>query len=419
MTATRKFLEKVRGLFPSAGETVPPEVEATPSPAPIVFTPPASVIDARPDPRVAIAGPSPLMVDAYRDLHATAERLAGQATRGLEISPGARRLYGLLVLCAVGNARSRGLSRLPDVAELHLPAELLALILEVNRSTVWRWAQEIGEDVDVETGEIRGHQLAVRWDHKTAAAPIAARGSVEAQQKRAKASGKGKGTAARTGVSDGLLWAVSLTGPRCGLRVSHEALKHEWRDLCADSVAASKNKGTAEGLRTVWALKNAGLQQSLEGLKATEGAEIAVRWTVNPGFKSTPPLNMTVAARSAALGAVWDVQSVRGLRRHEQAAAVDAAAHYLAALYGDSGSVSMYHWVLWRLLRLDTVGVNLWDVVLLTMDQVRGDLAAGDCTNAGALLMWRLKAIPEGGGQSLWAQLKDAYQLAPRGWSVA
>lgn len=388
------------------------------APAPVPATIPTPALTARPDgaegARVTISGPSPLMLDAYHDLHAAADRIVERATRGLTLSKGARKLYGLLVLCAVGNARSRKLHRLPTVAELHLPADLLALVLEVNRSTVWRWAEELGEDVDRETGEVRGHQLAARWDHKTGSAPIAARGSLEAQDARRKAAG-GKGrSAARAGVSDGLLWAVSLTGPRRGLRVSADALAHEWRDLCADSVAASRNKGEAQGLRTVWALKNAGLQQSLECLKANEGAEIAVRWSVNPGFTPESRLNMTVAGAGSALGAVWDVQGVRGLRRHEQAAAVDAAAQFLAALYGDTGSVSMYHWVLWRLLRLDTVGVNLWDVVLLTMNKVRGDLDAGDCTNAGALLMWRLKAKPEGGGLSLWDQLKDAYTLAPR-----
>lgn len=419
--SAQKFLDrlKAKGLLPSAplfAEPTPPALmppvqpERPPVTAAalkeVTFRPEAGEVQGA---RVSISGPSPLMVEAYRDLHATADRIVERATRDLKLRPGARRLYALLVLCAVGNARSRGLTRVPDVAELHLPAELLALILGVDRSTVWRWAGQLGQDVNKETGEVRGHQLAVSWDHKTGHLPPAA-------QRPAKdgAEATGKRRRLRAGVSDGLLWAVSLTGPRAGLRVSREALAHEWRDLCADSVAASRYKGQPEGLRTVYALKNAGLQQSCKSLKATEGAEIAVRWTVNPGFKSESPLNMTVATRGAALGAVWDVQSVRGLRRHEQASAVDAAAQYLAALYGDSGSVSMYHWVLWRLLRLDTIGVNLWDVVLLTMDQVRGDLAAGDCTNAGALLMWRLKAVPEGGGQSLWAQLKDAYVLAPR-----
>lgn len=408
---TRTSAEPSAGVLAAIQEAHTPPVEA----APVVAAP---ALTARPsdplDARLQVSGPSPLMVEAYRDLHATADKLVAANISTLNLSAGAIRLYSFLVLCALGNARARGLPRVPSVASLHLPMDLLALALEVNRSTVHRWAEELGWSLDRETGVITGHGLAVRWDHKTSSAPVASQKAVEAQQKRNAQKGR-KTSAARPGVSDGVVWAVSMTGPRAGLRVPEEALRFEYRDLLADSVAAGKNKGSAQGLRTVWALKNAGLQQSLEGLKAQNGAELAVRWSVNPGFKSQTPLIMTVARTGEALGAVWDAQSVRGLRRSEQAAAVDSAAKSLAAIYGDWQSVGMYQWVLWRLLRLETVGVNLWDVVLLVMDKVRGDLLAGDCTNAGALLMWRLKARPEGGGESLWDQLKDAYQVAPRG----
>lgn len=400
MTKAAKFLQKVAGLFPGMaleGSQVASE------PAPQVagpVRPPEATTRPEQAPAPQILGPSPLMMDAYADLQATAARMAARATRGLRLAAGPRRLYELLVLVGIGNARARGLANVPTVAEIHMPGELLALALDVHRVTLYRWANELGETVNEETGEVTGAQLVARRDHKTGSVPVAAQAAVEAQQQRA--GGKGKGRR-RPGVSDGLVWAVSLTGPHPDLQVSAEALRHEWRDLYSDSLAASRNKGSAEGLRTVWALKNRGLQQSLKDLRAQKGEELLVRWTVNPGFSTPPPLSMTVAAPSAGtLSAVWDAAAVRSLAPRERGAAVDSAAQYLAAVMGDTGSVGLYRWVLWRLCRLDTIAVDLWDAVLLTLDQVRGDNLAGDCRSAGAVFMAKLK------GSGLWQHLKEA-----------
>lgn len=410
---TQKFLAMGAGLFPALNAR---PVEATAPAAPAAPAVPAAAPDAgellelldrlevtrRPEQPAApvVRGPSPLMRDAYQDIEATADRIVQQAAAGLRLSVRARRLYRLLVVAAVGNARARGLDRVPDVAEIHLPGELVALLMDCDRTTVWRAARDLGEVVDQETGEVTGAQLVAWKDHKTGAAPIAAQAALEARH--AARGGKGRAPV-RAGVSDGLLWAVSLTGPRPGLQVSAEALRHEWRDLYSDSLAAARNKGHADGLRTVWALKNRGLQQSLEDLRAEKGEELAVRWTVNPGFSTPPPSFLTVATGlQGTLSGVWDVQTVRTLAPRQRGVAVDSAAQYLADAMQDHGSVGLYRWVLWRLLRLDTVGVNLWDAVLLLLDQVRGDQLAGDTRHAGAVVMWRLK------GSGLWEHLKNA-----------
>lgn len=401
-----------RDLGPLFEQFAPPalppvEVEA----APLAPEAPTARPDPEDVPTARVCGASPLMRDVYDDLRAVADRVAARSLKGVQLSSGARRLYELLVLLGLGNARARGLSAAPTVAEYHMPLELLSLVMKVDRVTVWRWAKELGEQVNEETGEVTGAQLAVYQDHKTSSIPAGALEAVAGTQERRKKAG---GKAAREGVSDGAVWAVSLNGARPGLRVSGEAMRHEWRDLLADAIAASKNKGSAAGLRTVWALKNRGLQQSLNDLRANEGEEILVRWTVNPGFSATPPLNMTVARPAGGtLSAVWDVLAVRSLPLRERGAAVEAAAQFLAVEMNDPGSVGLYQWVLWRLCRLTVVGVELWDAVLLLLDQVRGDLVAGDANKAGAVVMWRLQKA------GLWTTLKEAPQVRVGKWASA
>ncbi|MFB9994474.1 hypothetical protein ACFFLM_21185 [Deinococcus oregonensis] len=384
--------------------TLQPRPEATEPFRPAPLAPSTATVRPQPGdvPAPQYSGCSPIIKEAYSDIKATAQKIAERSLKDAKPLPkGPRRLYEFLVEVAVGNTRLRGLSNLPTVAEFHLPAELLAELLDVGRTTLWRWCKELGDHPDELTGEILGAQLVARHDHKTGSIPLSAQKALEAQQKRA---GK-TGSESSAGVSDGMLWAVSLAGAQSGLAVSSEALRHEWRDLYTDSLIAGRKKGTAEGLRTVWAIKKRGMKQSLEDLRAVDEVEMAVKWTVNPGFgTSAVPLTMTVPFSDEPLESLWNVKYLRGLRLSERGAAVSAAAEYLAQTMNDTGSVKLYAWVLWKLVALDEQGVNLWDQVLLILDQVRGDLRDKDADHGGQLFVWRLKF----GSPSLWDQLKNA-----------
>lgn len=368
-------------------------------------------------PRVESAAPCPLMEQARADLEATADQIVAQAA-GL-VAAGPLRLYRLLVVSALGRLVAQGVTQFPTIGELHMPGELAALLLGVDRSTVWRWANALDAAPDEETGEIRGAGLIARCDHKaTSAAPYGASDALDKDKARKKAAGE-KVKRFRH-VSDGTVWAVSLHGRSIpGLQVSWDSKAHAWRDLAADARHAHQNATkteagytyAAEGLNTVWALKKTGLQQSLEGLKAEKSESLAVRWAVNPGLRTISPVQVTVANGGAAAGTafsgIWDVLGVRGLGRKERGAAVDEAAHRLAAALGDMNSVGLYRWVLWRLFRLDIEGIDRWDTVVTILAGLKTEADSGECRSPGAVFIHRLKRA------GLWELLRNvgAYRV--------
>lgn len=380
----------------------------TPAPLPAPEAPQLRAQDyaVREQPAPVVSGPCPVMRQARADLEGMADRIVEGATVGLNLSTGALQLYRLLVVAGLGRLVDQGIQRRPDVVELHMPGELLALLLGVHRTTVWRWARELDAAPDEATGEVAGAGLIARHDHKsTSGNPYGAQAALDAHERR---TGPQK---RRRHVSDGLVWAVSLRGPVAGLQVSYAAKCHEWRDLQGDARATHRaaSKATEGGaytysqdaLNTVWAMKNVGLQQSLVGLKATKEEEIAIRWAVNPGFRSPPPSQMTVAsALPASQTAIWEILTLPGLSRHERGAAVDAAASRLAAALGDLGSVGLYRWVLWRAFRLDVEGRSVWDMVATILSAVHSEAREGECKTPGAVFIHRLRRA------GLWEDMK-------------
>ena len=385
--------------FLKAGEEEAPVIPAPVIPAPVI---PAPVI-----PALVVVGPCPLLEQARADLEAAADRIVARAAD--LVKPGPLRLYRLLVVAALGRLVSQGVRRWPDIAELHMPGELAALLLGVDRVTVWRWARELGSEVDEDTGEVTGAGLLARHDHKaTSANPYGARPALEQDKARKKAAGRKYGG---RHVSDGTVWAVSLRGRAIpGLSVSLDSKRHAWRDLAADARHSHQHATRdasgayvygAEGLNTVWALRSTGLQQSLEGLKAETVETLAVRWAVNPGLRPPPPSNMTVANSGGGVSAVWDVLELRHIPRQERGAAIEGAALRLAAALGDLSSVGLYRWVLWRLYRLDVAGLDCWDKVVTILAAMRSEAQAGECRAPGAVFIHRLKRA------GLWDLLKN------------
>lgn len=108
---------------------------------------------------------------------------------------GARKLALLLYRIGRGVVRTRGWARNTATVVVHLPVDLIAQHLGVDRTTIWRWAKELEE-----------HGLIARRTHY---------GTLEGRT-----------------VATGTVWAIRLKPGRA--RLTYEDLAHPWRDLEED-----------------------------------------------------------------------------------------------------------------------------------------------------------------------------------------
>jgi hypothetical protein len=116
------------------------------------------------------------------------------------VARGPQRLFMVLYQSARAIARSRRYARRVGSISLHLPVDLLALHLGVDRTTIWRWAKEL---------ERKG--LIARATHY--------------------------GTLDGRTVATGTVWVVRLTPGRA--RITPEDLAHPWRDMEADRASGA------------------------------------------------------------------------------------------------------------------------------------------------------------------------------------
>lgn len=317
----------------------------------------------------------------------------------------ARRIFRVLFELALQSVRARGLPSRPNVAVFHLPVDLLASHLGVNRTTIFRNLQ-----------------------------PLLAAGVVDAKDHYDSLKG-------HTAVS-GKVWAVSLapeqvlSGQLLHVRVRAADLRFPWRDLTRDVEAdrtayamtrtperierekvareaakqeqaeeraqaqaraqarAAERQAARERGETVLTGRKAAaanaaetraqkpaptrpkprVQQSREGLKAVEKVQLQ-KWVLAPFSRQSEDVTMTVARDfSSGLDAVFSLPSLTALSKAERNAAVEETARTLAAVFEDSHNLRFWCWLIWRLIQGVAQGQNYMDDVAYLLARVLNDI---------------------------------------------
>ncbi len=294
----------------------------------------------------------------------------------------ARRIYRLLFRIGLTVLRQRGLhEQHATQVSFHLPLDLIAAHLEVNRSTVWRNLRPLEK-----AGVL--HQR----DHY----------------------GTLRGQTAVTGK----VWALSLrphevlAGTRERVRVRHDDLVGvRWRDLDADARAGRTAWAELERVRLGKAeeaeLLSQGqlfqLQQSQEAEKAVVSEKTLLAWALAPFLQGSPGVTLTDAiAFFGGLDTVYAVPALTGLPKAERGAAVSECARQLAAAFGDTGNQRFWCWLLWQMLRLRDQGQDVSEDISAVLARVLQDLKTYPAKKAAAVVVSELV------GAGLYDRLKLA-----------
>lgn len=289
----------------------------------------------------------------------------------------ARRLFCLLFELGLETVRERGLPTRPDVAVFHVPLELLAAHLEVDRVTIWRNLKPLTE-----------------------AGILAHRDHFATLRNRTAVSGK--------------IWAVSLSparvlaGKAAPVRVTKDDLAYRWRDLDADArrgrtaysatrteaqqaadkarreartaqhaeqaaraetraqdraaarkagqsplqgrAAATVHAAQTRAQKATLAPAERAMQQSLGPLK-TVGKEELKSWALS-SFKKTLDVTLTVAKDLDRVQDVIHTLPVLTCKsRRGRSDAVEGVARKLAAAFEDSQNLRFWTWLIWQMLR--------------------------------------------------------------------
>ena len=227
------------------------------------------------------------------------ELLALLEAKGLEAGP--VKLFLLLVYLGRRYLRERfgpQASRKASQVPYHLPNDLLAAYIEVDRVTVWRWMEL-----------------------------LKAAGLADTREHRAWAVIKGKPNF----YTSGNVWLVRLKPGK--VRWTYEDLAHPWRDL-----EENRTHGRT-AYRVLWPQgKGKGKNRKRPSL------ELLVRWTL--GIREAPPLEDLLTRRDpeSLLFALTDLDP------QERPDAIQALAERMAHNLGDPHSVKFYMRVLWRVV---------------------------------------------------------------------
>lgn len=313
----------------------------------------------------------------------------------------ARKIFRVLFDLALNSVRARGLPSRPNVAVFHLPVDLLASYLQVDRTTIYRNVQ-----------------------------PLMRAGVLDAKDHYDSLKG-------HTAVT-GKVWAVSLapeqvlSGQLLHVRVRAADLRFPWRDLTRDveqgrtayaltrtperieqekaarearaaqraeqqaraqqraierqaarergEVVLTGRKAATENARQTRAEKprptqpQTRVQQSREGLTAVEKAQL-LNWVLFPFSTQNQDVTMTVARDfSSGLDAVFSLPSLTALSKAERNAAVEETAKTLAATFEDSHNLRFWCWLIWQLLRGAAQGQNYLDDVVYLLARVLNDI---------------------------------------------
>jgi len=191
----------------------------------------------------------------------------------------------------------RKASRTASQVSYHLPNDLLAAYIGVDRVTVWRWMEL-----------------------------LKAAGLADSRRHRSWAVINGTPGVYTTGS----VWLVRLKPGR--VRWTYEDLAHPWRDLEEDR----ENGRTA--FRVLWPQR--------KGKRARPSLELLVRWTL--GIRETPPPEVLPTKRDPT--DIAELFALTDLDPQERPDAIRELAERMAANLADPHSVRLYMRVLWRVV---------------------------------------------------------------------
>jgi len=191
----------------------------------------------------------------------------------------------------------RKASRTASQVSYHLPNDLLAAYIGVDRVTVWRWMEL-----------------------------LKAAGLADSRRHRSWAVINGTPGVYTTGS----VWLVRLKPGR--VRWTYEDLAHPWRDLEEDR----ENGRTA--FRVLWPQR--------KGKRARPSLELLVRWTL--GIREAPPPEVLPTKRDPT--DIAELFALTDLDPQERPDAIQALAERMAHNLGDPHSVKFYMRVLWRVV---------------------------------------------------------------------
>jgi len=229
------------------------------------------------------------------------ELLALHRDKGLEAGP--VKLFLLLVYLGRRYLRERfgpQASRKASQVPYHLPNDLLAAYIEVDRVTVWRWMEL-----------------------------LKAAGLADAREHRAWAVIKGKPNF----YTSGNVWLVRLKPGK--VRWTYEDVAHPWRDL-----EENRTHGRT-AYRVLWPQgKGKGKNRKRPSL------ELLVRWT--QGIREAPSLEEMLTKRDPT--DIAELFALTDLDPQERPDVIQALAERMAHNLGDPHSVKFYMRILWRVV---------------------------------------------------------------------
>ena len=341
----------------------------------------------------------------------------------------ARTLFRLLHELGLESIRKRGLPVRPDIAVFHLPIELLAAHLGIDRVTVWRNLQPLKEagllDERDHYGTLRGQTAVTGKVWAIATAPELVLSGQNRKVRLTYADIRHQWRNLERDVKAGRT-AYNLTRTEAQQQADRQRREAQAEEQAAARARAEARKAEREAARargekvltgraaatanaaetraqTPKNSKSTKVQQSLEGLKAagsapTPAPDQAVRevsknclmtWALNPFLDTSDDVTLTVANGPAVrplsgLDAVYSLSLLPSLTKQERNAAVEAAARSLAAAFGDSENLRFWCWLIWQLIRGCDQGQNWTDdvshLLARVLHDIRHDESMNDCT---------------------------------------
>lgn len=309
----------------------------SPPPAPLAPSRPAQRLPGASTPTVTVKIPPPSAATILQAVKVSPDSTAG-------------RLFTLLHDTASHALEVQGHTVTPNQHVIHQPVEIVAAALGVSRVTLYKHLKTLSK-----LGVIDARAHHGNWYGLTRAT--------------------------------GTLFAVALK-PRCHVRVRGEDLKHQHRDLQAD---------TASGIRTAWKFLG-GLQSHP---KPAEAADTALKaWAVKPGNTENARY---LDCKGGLAATVYSLETLLNTHKTRRAELIDRLALALARGFLDHSNVNFWRKLLWDALRRDWEGQDTVYQLQMALTRLRADIDEWkDLKAPGALLVHRLKAC------GLWETLKYA-----------
>ncbi len=258
-----------------------------------------------------------------------------------------RRVYRALLIPALENARERGYVN-PSRVTFHCPAEIIATALGISRMSLWRAVQVLKD--------------AGLVDNRAHKANLNCRG------------GRVRNT--------GSIWQVRLYGNK-SCKLSYEELRHAWRPNFNDEIRRGAGSHAA-----VKAARGRNVTYKSNSLELD--LDLLLKHSVD-SKKHTPSVGNSVCntPKNAVLECLLDVSSARGGRDTVQM--VDMAASALAQSLGDAKSLQFYRMIVWRALRANQRGLDVFPMLYHLAVRARVDLVENWSRKGGAVFVDRLK----------------------------